>query len=193
MKELAANNNKRFHQTLFNMVRLLTLFSVFFLMLPAIVNADVDPGDESIAIYVPHLKWKLKLPASDWKVVQEKQKKGGSGFYYHLTSEKYSLNFSVFLDKTDKCASPTECRELFWKNPGPKYKNPMGVIKKTVNEFSVIQFYIDKPMGYPVVQSNISAHSYRDGFWVDIHMSKVGKQYPDHHSMNDVLETVTLE
>ena len=174
-------------------MNLLALFIVCLLILPTIVIADIDSGDEIIAIYASPLNWKLKLPASDWKVVQEKQKKGGSGFYYFLTSEKRSLNFSVFLDKTDKCSSPTECRELFWKNPGPKYKNPMGVIKKTVNEFSVIQFYIDKPMGLPVVQSNISAHSYRDGFWIDIHISKVDKQYPDHHSMNDVLESVKLD
>lgn len=169
------------------------LVIIFFLLFTSVVSADIDLGSESIAVYVPGLNWELRLPASDWKVAQRKKKNNGGGFYYFLTSEKYSLNFSVFLDKTDKCTSPVECRELFWKNPGEKYKDPIGVIKKTVNEFSVIQFYIDKPMGLPFVQSNISAHSYRDGFWIDIHISKVGKQTPNHNSMIDVLESMRLE
>lgn len=169
------------------------LLIIIHIITPSVASADIDLNSNSIAIYVPHLKWKLKFPSSDWKLAQEKRRPDGTGYYYHLTSESAPLNFSVFLDKTKKCKSPDECRDMFWSNPGSEYKDPKDVVKKTANGFSVIQFYLDLPMGYPVVQSNISAHNYRDGYWIDIHLSKVSKQSPDYTEMNKFINDVIIE
>lgn len=61
------------------------------------------------------------------------------------------------------------------------------------NGLSLLRFYIDKPMGYPIVQSNISAHSYIDGFWIDIHLSKVSPDAPDYTAINKFIDEIIIE
>lgn len=163
------------------------------LIIPSISLADIHFNNDTIEFYAPDLAWRLKLPAADWKLAQEKRRPDGGGYYYHLTSSSVSLNFSVFLDKTDSCNSPDSCRDRFWANPGPAYSSAMDVEKFSVNDFSTIRFYIDQPMGHPVLQSNISAHGYRDGFWIDIHISEISTGKADYTAINKVISQVTIE
>ena len=160
---------------------------------PSLALADINLKSDTVSIYIPSLELNIKFPSSDWNLVQEKRKPDGGGYYYHLTSESASLNFSVFLDRTNKCSTPDKCRDMFWENPGPKYKGAAGVEKLHINGLSVIRFYIDKPMGYPVIQSNVSAHSYKNGFWIDLHLSNINPEAPDYTAINKFIEEVRIE
>jgi len=155
--------------------------------------ADINNNGVTIDIYIPRMQWKMVLPSTDWELLQKKSTPDGSGFYYNLSSESTLVNFSVFFEKTNKCKSSDQCMDLFWSNPGKGYENASSVTRKSVNDFSVLEFYIDKPMGQPFVQSNLSAHQYRDGYWIDIHLSKVDSRSVDYSSMYKILSSLKFE
>jgi hypothetical protein len=171
-----------------------SVFIVFLLTaMPNVALADIEYGSSLITIFAPTVKWKIIFPKSDWMLEQEKRKPNGGGYYYFLSSKKSSLSFSIFLDKTRKCHSSKSCQEMYWSNPEPEYKHSQDVVVKSIGEFNVLQFYIDKPKGYPVIQSNLSAHSYRDGFWIDLHLSTITKDAPNYSSMTSFLKELKIE
>lgn len=151
---------------------------------------NTSAGIGYMTLSAPQAKWKLQFPSNGWKMVQEKRRPDQTGFYYHLTHKSKALNFSVYLDKTDKCKSPVGCRDMSWSIPNPSYKGAKGVKKSIINRLGVIQFYIDQPMGLPAIQSNILAHNYRDGYWIDIHLSKITKNSVDYDEMLTFLKNI---
>ena len=154
---------------------------------------DSNTGNGYTRIFVPQLEWQLQYPSAGWELVQKKSRPDQTAFYYHLSHKSKALNFSVYLDKTEKCKTPVACRDMSWSIPNPSYKGAKGVKKTIVNGFGVIQFYIDQPMGHPAIQSNILAHSYRDDYWIDIHLSKISKDSVDYKDMMTFLKEISFQ
>ncbi len=169
------------------------LFCVSLLLSSSVVQAETRQVDKEIEFFVPATSFKVSMPKEDWELKQEKNRPNGGGAYYLLTSNSRALNFSVFLDKTNQCASGETCRNNFWSNPAPLFKSAKDTKMYEENGFHVIQFYLDNPGGLPIKQTNISAHTYRDGFWVDVHISKVGREVPDPEELRAFLKTLSLK
>jgi len=158
----------------------------------ATARADVQESDKEYLFFTPAAPWKLVVPKGDLKLVQEQRRPDGSGFYYMLTSAKQLLNFSVFMDRADGCSSGESCRALFLRNPGARIRNPKDVKLFEENGFHVAQFYVDGFSDIPMKQANLSAHLYRDGYWIDVRISLVARKPPDPEPLLAVLRSVTL-
>lgn len=169
------------------------VFTVLLAMFVSVAAADTREAGGALEFFDPSLPWKLSFAKSDWSVGQEKRKPGGGGYYYLATSDRLELNFSVFFDRTSNCSSGESCRALFWRNPGPMYKDPKNVKQFDLNGFSVLQFHLDSVAGVPIKQTNISAHMYKDGYWIDIHLSKVGPTVPSAEPMVKFLESIAVK
>ena len=168
--------------------------ALLVVLFASVAMADIRQNDERIELTVPEKPWSVALPAADWKLMQEKRREDNSGFYYAFTSPGSALNFSIFLDRTNACSSGETCRENFWRNPGPKYKRAQNVQRYDRNGFSVLQVEIEHTyQGPKIVQTNVMAHGYQDGFWLDIHLSKVGAEAPDAEPMLQFLDGVKVE
>jgi hypothetical protein len=166
---------------------------VSLIFIASSAQADTRQAEKEIEFFTSSTALKVSMPKEDWVMKQEKSKPNGGGFYYLFTSQSRSLNFSVFLDKTNQCSSGETCRTNFWSNPAPMYKAAKDTKMYEENGFHVIQFYLDSPGGFPVKQTNISAHAYRDGHWIDVHISKVGKEIPDPEELRGLLKSLTMK
>jgi hypothetical protein len=160
----------------------------------AAVRADLRETGSEIQVYVPAAAWKLVIPKDDWVVSEEKRRTDGGGFYYQLESLNLGLYLTVYLDKTDQCSSGETCRALFVKDLGPMAKQMQDSQRYEKNGFHVIQFHLDDVGGIPLKQSNLSAHMYRDGYWIDVRITKVGRDsVPDPKSMVSFLESIVVQ
>ena len=161
--------------------------------LSAMARAEMVKMDGVIALSVTGEDWALRLPAEDWSLAQEQAKPDGTGVFYYLVSNNRSLNFSVFLDKTDACNSAESCRDHFWKSPHPDYKAAKDITHFTRNGFAVTTFRIERIMNMPATQTNVSAHAYRDGDWIDVGLSKVGGTTPPVAPLLEFLDTLRIQ
>ena len=155
--------------------------------------ADVRDSGARLQFFSPQTAWAVAIPKDDWVVAQEKRRPDGSGFYYLVSSRSRSMQFSIYLDRTAQCASGEACRALFWRNPGPMFRDPRDVRQYERNGFHVVQFYLDGVSGIPIMQANLSAHTYRDGYWIDIRVTKVGEQVPDPAPLIEFLDSVSVQ
>ena len=164
--------------------------AVFFLFAPA--RADMMKMNGVIALSVKGEEWALHLPAEDWSLAKEQAKPDGTGVYYYLVSNSRSLNFSVFLDKTEACDSAESCRDHFWDTSHPEYKTAQDIEHTARNGFAVSTFRFDRIMNMPAAQTNVSAHAYREGYWIDVNLSQVGGKPPPLAPILQFLDTLKV-
>ena len=146
--------------------------------LPA--QADFRYSEKNLQLFAPGATWALTLPREDWRVEGEQRKPDGGGFYYFATSER-DLQFSVYLDRNTQCNSPASCRQMWQSNPHPSMQGAKVLQESERNGFSIVVYENPRVTvrDRTVAQTNVSAHGYRDGTWIDFRVSAVGPTPPD--------------
>ena len=142
------------------------------LVIPILVfstaQADVRLGSDTDGVSVPYTDWELDFPSQGWVLVLQRSAPDGLQFYYLFTNLKLGMNASFYLEPAYKCDNSAACRTLFWKDPGPMFKNPKEVRFLESNKFSVVEFTV------PLEGINMrhwSGHLVQDDVWIDMHIS----------------------
>ncbi len=159
-------------------------------VLAMLAAAKFVPGPTEILLAAPKGGPTLALPRGDWQMNQQKQRTDGTGAYYFFSSAATGVNFSVWLEPNKNCSSGETCLALALKNPA---YNSMQA-QKTVDDagFKATSFYIDANDKLPVDQLNVLASAYVNGYWVDVHLSQVGRGRPDPAAVLAVLHSLQL-
>ena len=114
----------------------------------------------------------LALPRGDWTVEQQKHHPDGTGAYYLLSSKLLGVNLSFWIEKSKACADGEACLRLALSNLAYKDKQDQDFFEAA--GFKATSFYIDASDKIPVDQFNVLAAAYANGYWLDVHISKVG-------------------
>jgi hypothetical protein len=156
------------------------------LVASAAAGADV-PDQRELALGMPDFK--VIVPAGDWKANETKRRPDGSGAYYSMSSKQRDLVLSFFIEKSMPCKTAAACRDLALKNPA--YKEAKDVKLSDQGRYGVAQFGLDRPMGFPVMQSHLLASAFVNGYEIDIHMSRTGDTRPDAAPFYDLLSALS--
>jgi len=81
---------------------------------------------------------------------------------------------------------------MTWKRPNPYVQDPRDVERFEENGFAVIRYIVPTVQGVKVNQLNWSAHAVRDGYWVDIHLSKADARSGDEAKLRSVLASASF-
>ncbi len=114
----------------------------------------------------------LVLPRGDWKLEQEKHQANGMGAYYLFSSELLGVNISFWVEKCQACSDGEGCLRLALGNPAYKDRKDQELFEAA--GFNATSFYIDASDKMPIDQFNVLAAAYVNGYWLDVHISKVG-------------------
>lgn len=152
-------------------------------------HAEMATGPTQLRFYVTGSRWAVTLPKQDWQVREERNRDGELA-YHMLSSESLHAHFSVYIDHSRACDSGESCRQQALKNP--LYRGAKGLRKFRKGDFDVAQFRLDKPGGLAIQQSHLLAEAYRDGFWIDVHLSQSAPTTPDPAELLKLLDTITL-
>ena len=165
----------------------------FVLMLCSTV-ANVAAADEKrIELIVPGAPWALTLPAGDFVVQQQQLKPDGQAGYFYLIDEKRLLGVSMFIEPVKDCRDSKSCRDMIWKAGNPSWVNLQNIVQSEIEGVSFVEFLIPEFQGKAIRQQNIYAEFVRDGYWVDLHISKALYQPDDHKLFEQVIKSVNFE
>ena len=142
---------------------------------------------------LPAAPWTLTLPASDFEVAERKSKPDGTGAYFYLTSEKTHLNVSFFIEPVSNCRTSKACRDFIWKSGNPTWKDLKNVVHSEIGDISFVEFLMPSFNGLPVQQQNMYAEFVVDGYWVDLHISKVLYKPEEHKLFEDLVKSIKFE
>jgi hypothetical protein len=157
------------------------------------VAASGLAADKRIAFTVPAAPWSLTLPANEFRVRQKEVKPDGRSGYFYITDEKQHLNVSFFIEPVGECKDSKSCRDMVWKAGNPSWENPKNVALSEIENVSVFEFLVPSFRGQPIQQQNMYAEFVVDGFWVDLHISKVLYQPAERKLFEDLVKAIKFE
>lgn len=157
-------------------------------------EVKVSAGDNApVRLFTAASPWELVFPASEWKLELQRRRPDGLGVYSMFSNERTGLNVSVYIEPADKCKTAEVCRSQYWSDPGPLVQNPKAVVQFEDNGFAVVKFLMPNVEGVAVNQLNYSAHAVRDGYWVDMHISKAASTRQDEALFKSFLRGVSFQ
>jgi hypothetical protein len=168
------------------------LLCLLFLATTTLAYADMRKSEQAIYLSAPNTPWEIRFPKHGWQLQQERRRQDGLAFYYMFSNPKTKFNVSFYIEPAEKCKTSKGCRSMFWSNPGPLYENPQSVEQFEENGFAIVKFIIPSIQGVQVNQLNYSAHLVRDGYWVDMHLSKLPSQKGDEAILSDFVKAISI-
>jgi len=169
------------------------LVSLIFLGAATLAHAEMRQCDDSIHLSAPGISWELRFPRQGWQAQQERITLGGRGCYHMFSNANTHLNASFFIEPVERCKTPRDCRSMYWSNRGPYKEDPQSVEQFEENGFAIVKFIVPRAEGIQVDQLNYSGHMVRDGYWVDMHLSKFQSRTGDERLLSAFVKTVSSE
>jgi hypothetical protein len=131
---------------------------------------------------VPAAPWSMTLPADNFVVKQSSTRPNDGSGYFFMVDDQQHLNVSFFIEPVRDCKDSKSCRDMVWKAGNPTWEKPQNVVLSEIGDISFFEFLLPSVQGVPIQQQNMFAQFVVDGYWVDLHISKV-LYNPDEHKL----------
>lgn len=178
---------------LFGMNKTRPLILSAILLCAQLSSAHRLVDEKRMSFTVPAAPWSLTLPATNFKLKQRELKPDGSAGYFLLTDETSHLNVSFYIEPVGNCKDSKACRDMVWKAGNPAWENPKNFVSAEIGDVSYFEILIPSFRGQPVQQQNMYAEFVVDGFWVDLHISKVLYKPDEHKLFEDLVKAIKFE
>jgi hypothetical protein len=174
------------------------------LLLYGVVNGEVTgfttTPDGKYDIYAKGAGWSLQFPKSDFKIVQHKQGTDGISNYYHFSNNN-DLNVSFYIVQATSCSTSQECRKSQHDKPSESMKVSKYVKNYEMNGFAIIEYFLEKAgpkltsqipklKDKVINQNHINAHYVKNGYRLDMHLSKMFFTEDDRLLFDDFIKSI---
>lgn len=152
------------------LTRLLYLIALVF---SATAYSHAQGFVDGVELTTTKAAWTMRILGQDLDIKNVQAKPDEASAYFMLGSDATKLNVSVFIEPVKDCKTGDECRDHVLKlgNPGWGKFEQLG--KGKIKDFSYFEFYRPEVEGQPVKMLDMYAQYVSDGYWVDLHISKV--------------------
>lgn len=82
---------------------------------------------------------------------------------------------------------------MVWKLGNPAWQNPQNVRLSEIGDISTLELLVPEFRGAPIRQQNMYAQFVLNGYWVDLHLSKVQYQDQDRELFERMVKSVRFE
>lgn len=134
--------------------------------------------------------WTMRLLGNDLDITSVQAKPDEASAYFMMSSASTKLNVSVFIEPVNKCKTSEECRDNVLNAGNPAWGKFEQLAKGKIKDFSYFEFYRPEVQGQPVKMLDVYAEYVSDGFWIDLHISKVLYSKADHALLEKVINSI---
>ncbi len=151
-------------------------------------SAFVD-GVQLTTIKAP---WTMRLLGKDLDITGVQAKPDEQSAYFMMVSESTKLNASVYIEPVDKCRSSEECRDYVLGLGNPAWGKYQDLAKSKIRDFSYFEFYRPEVKGRPLKVLDMYAEYVIQGYWIDLHISKVDYKKEDHALFENLVNSISF-
>jgi hypothetical protein len=174
-------------------MNLRTLFlSTSIILLCTVVNHTQSGVVDGVEITTSKAPWTMRILGNDLDITQVQAKPDERSAYFMMTSESMGLNVSVFIEPAQKCKTSEECRDYVLGLGNPAWGKFQDLATGKIGDFSYFEFYRPEVSGRPVKMLDMYAQYVADGYWIDLHISKVLYKKADHALFEKVVKAVSF-
>jgi hypothetical protein len=136
--------------------------------------------------------WTLRILGNDLDITDVQAKPDQASAYFMMTSASSKLNVSVFIEPLEKCKSGEECRDYVLGLGNPAWGKYEQLSKGKLKDFSYFEFFRPEVQGQPVKMLDMYAEYVSEGYWIDVHISKVLYTKEDHALFEKVINSISF-
>ena len=142
---------------------------------------------------MPEEDWGLEIDLEGFKIEKEGFSPDNTMFQLSAINGKKKINLSIFIEKTESKGGKEACREFYWN----KAKNsPLAKenLKKYETEIlAIVEHDTKKYNGEVVNFHSLNAYLAKNGYWMGIHISKVGFTKKDKKEFKKIIESIVIK
>ncbi len=141
----------------------------------------------------PEIDWALGIKMYSFKVEECELREDGKARRIFAIDKETGSIMSVFIEPAEKDGGSKECREHYWdkiKNNGIK-KTDVKIVEK--NDKSILEYFVNEQNKIKLNQKNINVYIVKDGYWIDIHISKSDYKETDDVFFNKIIEGISIQ
>lgn len=169
-------------------------FVLLFILIPGLHPAySQTTAQSSVKLVVPQAPWTVLISGEALVLKSEKIAPDGSQGYFMLVDDKARVLASLYIEPANKCKTSKECRDMVWKLGNPAWQNPQNVRLSEIGDISTLELLVPEFRGAPIRQQNMYAQFVLNGYWVDLHLSKVQYQDQDRELFERMVKSVRFE
>jgi len=168
-----------------------TIAFIVFLFQISIAAQTLD--DKRVEFTVPAAPWVFTLDGKNYTVEQQQIKSDGKDGYFLLSNDKDGVTASLFIEPVVKCKTSEECRDMVYRIGNPKWGELQNVVQSKIGEVSYFEFFRPTIQGQPIKMLDMYAEFVQDGFWIDLHISKVLYKKEDHALFENLVKSAKFE
>ena len=136
--------------------------------------------------------WIMRILGNDLALNNVQAKPDERSAYYMLSSASTKLNVSVFIEPVSKCKTSDECRDHVLAVGNPAWGQYQGLTKGKLKDFSYFVFFRSVVRNGPLRVLDMYAEHVVDGYWIDVHISKVDYSKVDRQMIEKVINSTTF-
>jgi Protein of unknown function (DUF4019) len=136
--------------------------------------------------------WTMRILGNDLDITNVQVKPDERSAYFMMASASTKLNVSVFIEPIDKCKSSDECRDFVLNLGNPAWGKFGQLAKGKLKDFSYFEFYRSEVQGQPLKILDMYAEYVSQGYWVDLHISKMLYTKADHALFEKVVNSINF-
>lgn len=170
-----------------HLTRLLICIGIVFAISGTALAQDFVDG---VDLTTTKASWTMRILGQDLDIKNVQAKPDEASAYFMLGSDSTKLNVSVFIEPVKDCKSGEDCRDHVLRLGNPAWGKYEQLAKGKIKEFSYFEFYRPEVQGQPVKMLDMYAQYVSDGYWVDLHISKVLYTKADHALFEKLVNSV---
>ena len=143
----------------------LSIFSSAFLYTAPLNNSKILAA-------LPGLKWALSINGDNFNLKKDRLKKDGNGRMLYLLNRENGIIMSVFIEKAPLKGDESTCRKYYWNKTKKSSLKKTNIKLSKFKRIALLEYIIPFYQGIKINQKNINAYLSKDGYWIDIHLSK---------------------
>lgn len=136
--------------------------------------------EDRVAFTVADAPWIITLDSKNLDIKDMQIKHDNKSGYFLLANEKDNLTVSLFIEPAVKCKTGAECRDFVWKSGNPEWGKLQDVVQSKIGDADYFEFFRPTVQNQPLQVQDMYAEFVENGYWVDLHLSKVQYKKEDH-------------
>lgn len=170
------------------MKRIISL--IFTLAFLTIFSSAQTVVENRSAFSTADAPWLFLFDLNNLQIKKQQYKPDNKSAYFMLTDEETGFNVSLFIEPVEKCKTSAECRDFVWKTGNPAWGKMQDVVQSKIGEVSYFEFYRPTVRDVRLEVFDMYAEFVENGYWVDLHMSKVQYKKQDHSMFENFVKSV---
>jgi len=147
-------------------------------------------SDGKIAFTTASCPWELLLNGKHFTV--EDQKPSNGGRYFLMRNDVDHITASLWIEPVDQCRTSKECRDMVLRLGNSAWGKYQDLVKAQIGDTSYFEFYRPSVLNQPLKMLDMYAEFVHQGYWVDLHLSKVLYTKADHVLFEKLVKSATF-